>query len=107
MEPLQPRPPRRLNEFAARILERLRGQPAAAHIIIGGGVALQHYCPSWSLWRQKNPDQNISEAKSRVLYHLEQISSRRPLETLTEPAARERAERVRTWVRDSLCAEGP
>ena len=42
---LQPTPPPDLNPFASEVLEALRDHPAAAHLVIGGGVALQHYCP--------------------------------------------------------------
>ena len=40
---LEPRVPTNLNPFARELLEMLRGQPAARHIILGGGVALSHY----------------------------------------------------------------
>ena len=43
MLPLEPRVPSNLNPFARELLEMLRGQPAARHIILGGGVALSHY----------------------------------------------------------------
>ncbi len=43
MLPLEPRIPSNLNPFAREMLEMLRGQPAARHIILGGGVALSHY----------------------------------------------------------------
>ena len=39
----KPRVPTNLNPFARELLEMLRGQPAARHIILGGGVALSHY----------------------------------------------------------------
>ena len=39
----KPRVPANLNPFARELLELLRGQPAARHIILGGGVALSHY----------------------------------------------------------------
>ncbi len=45
MKRLEPRSPAELNPLAAEVLNSLKGQPAAAPIIIGGGVALQHYCP--------------------------------------------------------------
>lgn len=227
MQPIQPTPPRELNELAADVLDRLKGQPAAKHIIIGGGVALQHYCPHrqtvdldgwwreraqqeteallekvlsdvaverggtfrkrafgdtqsfelmqgnekvftvqialrsvalddplpsawepvlietfrdnlgakmnalvgrgaprdfadvfevchrglattedcWTLWKQKNLEQDVREAKSRVLHHLEQIAHRRSLERMIVPIERERAARLRAWVRDALCQE--
>lgn len=227
MKQLQPTPPPELNALAAEILERLKGRAGAEHIIIGGGVALQHYCPHrptvdldgwwrdrarhetetllehvlgavaaergwsyrrrafgdtqsfelvqgnqkvftvqiavrsraldeplpsawapvwietfrdnlgakmnalvgrgaprdftdvfevcqrglatpddcWLLWQQKNPGQEVREAQTRVLHHLEQIEARRPLAALTDPVERERAERLRAWVRRELCAE--
>ena len=40
----QPSPPNQLHELAREILGELQDQPAAAALIIGGGVALQHYC---------------------------------------------------------------
>ncbi len=39
-----PNVPRRLNVLAREILDELFAQPAAAALILGGGVALQHYC---------------------------------------------------------------
>ena len=36
--------PHELHPLAAEILELLRSRPEAAPIILGGGVALQHYC---------------------------------------------------------------
>lgn len=41
---LTPTTPSRLHTLAKEILDELRDQPAAAAIILGGGVALQHYC---------------------------------------------------------------
>lgn len=40
----QPVPPGDLHLLAGELLDALRGQPASAFLIIGGGVALQHYC---------------------------------------------------------------
>lgn len=40
---ITPIPPERLSRFAREVLELLAGQPAAAEIVIGGGVALAHY----------------------------------------------------------------
>jgi hypothetical protein len=39
-----PTQPERLHTLAKEVLEELREQPAAAAFILGGGVALQHYC---------------------------------------------------------------
>ena len=41
---ISPTTPQRLHVLAREILDELRAQPAAAAIILGGGVALQHYC---------------------------------------------------------------
>ncbi len=41
---VSPKPPHRLTPLAKEVLDELRAQPAAAAIILGGGVALQHYC---------------------------------------------------------------
>jgi len=40
---ITPIPPERLSCYAREVLELLAGQPAAAEIVIGGGVALAHY----------------------------------------------------------------
>jgi hypothetical protein len=227
MDQLEPTRPKELHPLAAEVLDRLRGHPAAEHFVIGGGVALQHYCPHratmdldgwwrdqarhetlalleeitqtlgaergwayrrrafgdtqsfelahenqkvftiqialrsvaldmplasawapvlietfrdnlasklnalvgrgaprdfrdvfevchrglatpqecWTLWQAKNPDQNPGEAKARALHHLEQIAARRPLESLIDAVDRERAERLRAWVRHALCVD--
>jgi hypothetical protein len=39
----QPQPPTNLHPFSRQLLESLAGQPEAAEIVIGGGVALSHY----------------------------------------------------------------
>ena len=58
-----PRPPSNLNPLARELLESLRGQPAARHIILGGGVALSHYHEfreTWDVdaWWPKGIDSN-------------------------------------------------
>ncbi|MEW6752783.1 MAG: nucleotidyl transferase AbiEii/AbiGii toxin family protein [Candidatus Latescibacterota bacterium] len=227
MQQLRPTPPAVLDALAAAVLARLQGHQAASHLVLGGGVALQHYCPyrptvdvdgwwldrarqetealldqvvrslarergltyrrrtfgdtqsyelaaggrtiftvqvsvrsvaideplpsawppvqiesfrdnlgakmsalvgrgaprdftdvfevcrrqlasegdCWSLWRLKNPGQDATEAKARVLHHLEQLAARRPLADIPAGEERERAERLRAWVRRSLCVE--
>jgi hypothetical protein len=44
MQPIAPKVPENLDPLAREVLEGLRQQPAANQIILGGGVALQHYC---------------------------------------------------------------
>lgn len=225
----QPTPPARLHALAKEILEELRNKPAAASIILGGGVALQHYCeyretrdidawwesqprseaekllrevmqqvgqrhgmglrvrnwgdtqsyelqekgrtvfsfqvavrsvalepayPSawppvqietlldnlgakmnalvargaprdfldaftvvdrgiasvdelWAAWGRKNPSQELPAAKANVLRRLEELDSRRPLDSITDSKERENANRVRSWTRAELCKEMP
>src|SRR5262245_14445337 len=43
MKELDPRVPEHLNPFAGEVLEALKGHPESRGIIIGGGIALQHY----------------------------------------------------------------
>jgi hypothetical protein len=43
MKPLDPKIPANLNAFAAEVLDGLRGHRESQRIILGGGVALQHY----------------------------------------------------------------
>ncbi len=40
----RPTPPSQLHSLAREILDLLRDKPAAAALVLGGGVALQHYC---------------------------------------------------------------
>src|SRR5262245_8836466 len=44
MRPRTPKIPENLHPLAREILEELRSNPEAEAIVIGGGVALQHYC---------------------------------------------------------------
>jgi hypothetical protein len=43
MRDVAPSAPANLNPYARELLEALAGQPGAAQIVIGGGVALSHY----------------------------------------------------------------
>lgn len=56
----------------------------------------------WSLWRLKNPGNELAAAQRAVLNHLARIESRRPLATV--PATeRPRADAIRHFVHDRLC----
>ncbi len=70
-----PTTPARLHALAKEILDELRDQPAAAAIILGGGVALQHYCEyrdtqDIDAWWESNPttdaQQLLQETMERV-----------------------------------------
>lgn len=70
-----PTVPTRLHALAKEILDELRDRPAAAAIILGGGVALQHYCEyrdtqDIDAWWKSNPttdaQQLLKETMERV-----------------------------------------
>jgi hypothetical protein len=68
----RPDPPEILDPLGKEILEGLRDQPEAAHIIIGGGVALQHYCPfrptrDLHAWWREHPDPAAQTLIARVM----------------------------------------
>jgi hypothetical protein len=44
MHDLEPQVPENLHALARELLESLRARPEAGAIVLGGGVALQHYC---------------------------------------------------------------
>lgn len=66
-----PHPPPILNALAREVLEALCGRPEATGVVIGGGVALQHYLPyretvdldAW--WSQET---RRTEAASRAIH---------------------------------------
>jgi predicted amidohydrolase len=51
----------------------------------------------WELWLAKNPETSLQAAKQKVLLHLSALEARRPLDTISDPEARERAQRLRHW----------
>jgi len=68
----QPTPPVRLHALAKEILDELRDKPAAASIILGGGVALQHYCEyretkDIDAWWESQPKSDGEELLSAVM----------------------------------------
>ncbi len=74
----QPVPPPNLDPLAGELLSELRGEPAAADIIIGGGVALQHYCAFRSThdldaWYTQNAS---SATTSRIRDAIERVAAR-------------------------------
>lgn len=74
----QPQPPANLHPLAAEILAELRDQPAACHIILGGGVALQHYCEyrdtkDIDAWWRSEPEGDAERLLRQVM---ERVASR-------------------------------
>ncbi|MCW5557269.1 MAG: nucleotidyl transferase AbiEii/AbiGii toxin family protein [Verrucomicrobiae bacterium] len=75
-----PRTPQSLNPLAREVLEALRGRPEAASIVIGGGVALQHYLlyrgtmdlDAW--WSQETRD---TKAASRAIHETVEALARK------------------------------
>jgi len=73
--------PNRLHVLAKEILDELRDQPAAASIILGGGVALQHYCEyrdtrDIDAWWETSP---VVEAESLLQDVMERVVQRHGL----------------------------
>lgn len=83
-----PTTPQRLHTLAKEILGELREQPAAAAFILGGGVALQHYCEyrdtrDIDAWWATLPS---ADAESLLLGVMEKVGTRHDLSL-----------RVRNW----------
>ena len=81
-----PRVPSNLNPFARELLELLRGQPAARHLILGGGVALSHYLEyretvdvdAW--WRQGLGGESREETLALLRPAMRELAARHGLE---------------------------
>ena len=58
----------------------------------------------WALWQAKNPGGSIEAAKQNVLLHLAGLEARRPLAAMDDPQGRDRARRVRQWIREELAS---
>ena len=58
----------------------------------------------WALWQAKNPGASVDAAKQNVRLHLAGLEARRPLEAIDDSQARERARRVRQWIREELAS---
>ena len=67
------------------------------HQLVTGGHLTPTEC--WKLWGRKNPDLNPQDARAEVARHLHEPELRRPLDTLPDPAQRERARQTRVWFR--------
>ena len=63
----------------------------------------------WELWRlrqtQAGSDADFHRAYLAVLTHLERIILQRPLEKITDAAARQQAARLRRWFREVFVGE--
>jgi hypothetical protein len=58
---------------------------------------------AWHLWRQKNPNDSMSEAKAEILRSLEAIEARRPLASIPRNEANQ-AQKLRGWFRREFAA---
>lgn len=56
----------------------------------------------WDLWQRKNPGEPLASAKGKVLFHLEALEQRRPLNMIVDEVQRQKAEAVRRWFRDEF-----
>lgn len=72
---LQPKVPSNLSPYARELLERLCSQPEAKAFVLGGGVALSHYCeyrPTFDLdaWWMATPDEKAWGAATEIMRDL-------------------------------------
>jgi hypothetical protein len=63
---MEPSKPPNLSVWCRNLLERLQTHPEAAEIVIGGGVALSHYCPhrptfDFDAWWKASPNPQTVE----------------------------------------------
>ena len=99
-------PPLRIETLADNIGAKMnalvnRGAPRDfldVHAVIDAGLLTSRRC--WELWQAKNPGGSTEAARQNLLLHLAGLDLRRPLESITDPQARERAQRVRQWFKD-------
>lgn len=68
--------------------------------VIQAGLSSPSTC--WELWRRKNPDASISEGTRKVLFHLQAIEARRPLDSIPDSAARAEADQTRAFFREEF-----
>ena len=60
----------------------------------------------WTLWSRKNPGGSLDRTKSKVAFHLMTMDSRRPLDSIQNPAERAKAQKTREWFRRELLGIG-
>ncbi|NOT02404.1 MAG: nucleotidyl transferase AbiEii/AbiGii toxin family protein [Phycisphaerales bacterium] len=65
--------------------------------VVKAGLADTARC--WELWSRKNPGQPVSAARDKVLHHLAELASRRPVDSIADPSERQRARDTREWYR--------
>ncbi len=60
----------------------------------------------WTLWSRKNPSGSLDAARSKVAFHLMTMESRRPLDSIQNPAERAKAQQTREWFRWDFLGTG-
>jgi hypothetical protein len=73
------------------------------HAAVEAGLVTVARC--WGLWEAKNPGGSPEAARQNLLLHLAGLDARRPLPSIADPDARERARRVREWFRTTFIKE--
>lgn len=72
---LQPKVPSNLSPHAREVLERLRGEPDSGAFVLGGGVALSHYCEyrvtyDLDMWWTAAPDESAWRTATTIMREL-------------------------------------
>lgn len=104
-------PPLRIETVADNVGAKMnalvnRGAPRDfldIHAVVTAGLLTARRC--WELWQAKNPGGSVGAAQRNLLLHLASLEARRPLDSITDPAARERARQVRDWFRHTFLQE--
>jgi hypothetical protein len=93
MKPIQPARPGNLDPIADKLLEKLRGFPEAANVVIGGGVALNCYAPprlthdvdAW--WSQDSGAADRASTLTRIRAIAEEVAASAGLVVVERPRA--------------------
>lgn len=99
-------PPLRIETLADNVGAKMnalvnRGAPrdfGDIHAVCSAGLLTPGRC--WELWQAKNPGGSVEAARRNLLLHLSALDARRPLETIVDTSARDRARQVRGWFRE-------
>jgi hypothetical protein len=101
-------PPLRVETLADNVGAKMnalinRGAPRDfldIHAVVTAGLLTTRRC--WELWQAKNPGGSMDAARRNLLLHLASLDARRPLESIANPAERDRARQLRDWFRQNL-----
>jgi hypothetical protein len=86
---MEPKRPTNIPTYSDICLRALHEQNLGSKISLGGALGLMHYLAA--------SDTSASRANMALQTHLARIEQRRPLFQISDPVARESAQKVRAW----------